>query len=78
MILDPRLWWAKHGTKILGFGSAAVGGLAYIDHETVQLIETTLGPTWGPRFSHAILITAGLMVARRGFRNSNPPPPPAN
>lgn len=65
-----QCYWHKHGTKIIGFGSAAIATLEFIDQATINVIVTTLGPKWGPVVSHIILIIAGLMTARRGFRNS--------
>jgi hypothetical protein len=64
--------WGAHGTKISGFAMAAVGTLTLLDHETIDLIGETLGPAWGPRVKHGILIVGGLVVARRGFSNSQP------
>lgn len=63
-------WWTLHGTKIIGFGTALLGALEFIDHETLQLIDTSLGPKWGPLTSHAIQILAGVLTAKRGFTNS--------
>lgn len=75
-----QCYWHKHGTKIIGFGTAVVGFLEYVDHATVQLIETSLGPKWGAFVSHLILVAAGLATAYRGFKNSQkaslPPPSP--
>ena len=65
--------WKNHGTKVIGFGSAALGALAYIDHSTIQVVETTLGPKYGPITSHGLLIGAGLATAYRGFKNSQRP-----
>lgn len=59
-------WWAAHGTKILGFGGAIVSTLSLIDHETIQLIEGTIGSFW----AHIITIIGSLTVAYRGFKNS--------
>ncbi len=70
--------WAGHGTKLSGFGMSVLGTLTLLDHETIDLIGQTLGPDWGPRLKHGILIIGGLMVARRGYTNSSQPkgPPP--
>lgn len=72
--MNPFKWvsnyWKTHGTKILGFGSAIVGAIEYIDHQTVQLIESTFGPKHGPVISHIIMVVAGLLTAYRGFSNS--------
>jgi hypothetical protein len=65
-----QCYWTKHGTKIIGFASAAIATIEFIDQATINLIVTTLGPKWGPVASHCILIIAGLMTARRGFHNS--------
>lgn len=67
-----QCYWNKHGTKIIGFGTAVIGMVTYIDQETVKLIESTLGPKHGPIVSHGIMVTAGLMTAYRGFTNSRP------
>jgi len=64
--------WTLHGTKISGFAMTAVGTITLIDHETIDLIGETFGPSWGPRVKHGILIIGGLMVARRGFTNGRP------
>jgi hypothetical protein len=64
-----RCFWQKHGTKVIGFGSSIIGTLTYIDRETLHIIDDTLGPIWGPRVTHALMIVAGLMVAKRGFSN---------
>jgi len=63
-------WWASHGTKIIGFITAGIATLEFVDQATINVIVTTLGPKWGPVVSHAILIISGLMTARRGFHNS--------
>jgi hypothetical protein len=63
-------WWTLHGTKILGYGSAAIATVEYIDQKTVQLVETTFGPKYGPMLSHGILLISGLLTAKRGFVNS--------
>lgn len=61
-----KQWWADHGTKILGFFSSVVAFLSLIDHETVGLIQSTIGDLW----AHIILIVSGLATAYRGFTNS--------
>jgi hypothetical protein len=66
-----KRWWTDHGTKIAGFGTAILGTLTTIDHETVNLIGQFFGPTWGPRVSHGIFVAAGLVIAHRGFVNTN-------
>jgi hypothetical protein len=59
-------WWTNHGTKILGFGTALITAVSYIDEKTVNIIQTTLGDAW----AHGILIVSGLATAYRGFVNS--------
>ena len=65
--------WSQHGTKLIGAGSALVGTLTLIDHETADKIGETLGPVWGPRVKHALWIGAGIGTAYRGFTNSRRP-----
>jgi len=65
-----QCYWRKHGTKIIGFVTAAIATLEFLDQATINVIVTTLGPKWGPVVSHVLLITAGLLTARRGFHNS--------
>ena len=72
LVILLQTWWKGHGTKIIGFGTAAVGALAYIDQQTIHLIETFAGPTHGPHIAQGIMITSGLMTAYRGFTNSKP------
>lgn len=73
LIAQWRAYWASHGTKVLGFGSAVVGTLEFVDQATVQLISSI--PHIGPYLGKGILISSGLMVARRGFTNSHKVPP---
>ena len=47
-----------------------MGALSYLDHETVQIIERTVGPKYGPPVSHGLIILGGLATAYRGFTNS--------
>lgn len=75
-VYQIKMLWHLHGTKVIGFGAAVVGTLEVIDQATVQLIQSFFGPHWGPYVGKAILIFSGLMAARRGYRNSNPPQPP--
>lgn len=70
-----KLWWKDHGTKILGYGTAALATIEFVDHVTLQLIERTLGPKLGPPVSLFIQIVGGLLTARRGYANSNRAPP---
>ena len=70
MIATLKLWWAEHGTKILGFGSTAIGTLSMIDATTVHLIEQTFGPHWGHRIASGLMILGGIGVAARGFTNT--------
>lgn len=63
-------WWAEHGTKILGFGSAAIGMLEYVDEQTIKAVEFVAGPKAGPVISHGLVALSGLLVARRGFINT--------
>lgn len=65
-----KQWWTNHGTKILGFGSTALGALSLMDATTVHLIEQILGPHRGHQVSSALLIIGGLGTAYRGFQNS--------
>jgi hypothetical protein len=65
-----QCYWHKHGTKIIGFVTTAIATLEFIDQATINVIETTLGPRWGPMVAHTILITTGIATARRGFHNS--------
>lgn len=54
----------------MGIAIAVAGMTEYIDAQTVNLIGGALGPKWGPIASKAIQCTAGLMVAKRGYSNS--------
>ena len=65
-----RQAWRDNGTKLLGFGSVAIGALSALDHDTLQLIESEFGPHYGPHVMHALLIAGGVSVAMRGFANS--------
>ena len=65
--------WTNHGTKVLGFGGMLLSTLSLIDHETLQIIESTFGPVYGPRVTHSIAIIGGVMTAYRGFTNSHRP-----
>lgn len=65
-----KSWWTNHGTKILGFGTAALGMLTYIDEQTIKAVEYVLGPHWGPIASHGLIALSGFMTARRGWLNS--------
>jgi hypothetical protein len=80
MILNPvtlaNKWWTVHGTKILGFGTSIAGTIALLDHETMDVIGKMFGPTWEPRIVRGLMALAGLIVARRGFKNSNASNPP--
>jgi hypothetical protein len=62
--------WKSHGTKVTGFATAALGALTYVDHETLNLIQGTFGPKYGPHVTHGILVASGLLTAYRGFSNS--------
>lgn len=64
--------WVNHGTKIIGFVTSAIGALALLDHETLDLIGQILGPNNGPIFTRVILLISGLATAYRGYRNSAP------
>lgn len=70
MIEHVQCVWHRSGTKILGFGTALIGLLEFIDQNTIQLVSSGLGPKWGPITAHGIQIVTGIMVARRGFINS--------
>ena len=70
MFEQPKVWWKCHGTKIIGAVTYLTGLLAFIDHETVQLIKEALGPVWGARAAFALMILAGLVTAKRGYTNS--------
>jgi hypothetical protein len=63
-------YWKDHGTKISGFVLSIIGTLTLRDHETLDLIGQALGPVWGVRAKQGVLILGGLMVARRGFTNT--------
>jgi hypothetical protein len=63
-------WWDEHGTKILGFGGVAIGALEYVDAQTIHLVATIFGPTYGPIVSQVLTVIGGFLVARRGFLNS--------
>lgn len=65
--------WEAHGTKLLGGFQALVGLMEYVDQNTINLIGSAFGPTYGPVVSRGIQITCGLLVARRGFSNSQKP-----
>lgn len=65
-----KQWWAGHGTKALGFGGAFIGALEYVDAQTLQAINSVLGPKYGPMVSHGLTAIGGLLVAKRGFTNS--------
>lgn len=52
----------------MGFIEMGAGLLEYIDMNTVNLIGNFFGPKWGPVFSKAIQIGAGLMTAYRAIQ----------
>jgi len=62
--------WKANGTKIIGYVTAAVGILAYVDTETINLIGSLFGPTDGPRVVRGLMIFSGLATAYRGHYNS--------
>ena len=64
--------WCDHGTKILGFFEAAVGLIEFVDQNTINLVGGFFGPRWGPFVARGIQIGSGILVARRGYRNSRP------
>lgn len=63
-------FWTNHGTKIIGFGTAAIGALEYVDEQTIKAVEFIAGPHWGPVLSHGLVAVAGFLAAKRGFTNS--------
>lgn len=65
-----KKWWTEHGTKILGYATAAVGILEYLDEQTIKAIEFVAGPKAGPIISHGLVAISGLLTAKRGFTNS--------
>lgn len=71
---EPKNWfarqWHDHGTKIMGIGIALAGMTEYIDAQTLNLVGGAMGPKWGPIVSKAIQVMAGLMIAKRGYTNS--------
>ena len=62
--------WKNHGTKVIGFGTAILGSISFLDATTAHLIEQALGPHWGHIVSSALLIIGGLGTAYRGFSNT--------
>ena len=62
--------WAKHGTKIIGFGGTILGAISMLDATTIHLIERTLGEHWGHRVASALMIIGGIGTAVRGFTNT--------
>ncbi len=75
--------WRQHGTKILGYGSIAIGTLEAVDRETANYVGEFFGPKYGPHVSHLLLVIGGLAVAHRGYKNSqtiksNLSPPPTD
>lgn len=56
--MNPLTWWTNHGTKILGFTQVTIGALA------------ASTDVFGPKTLKALLIANGLLVAWRGFFNS--------
>lgn len=72
MIQKLKDLWAHSGTKVIGFGTTALGALSLLDATTVHLIEQTFGPHWGHRVSSGLLILGGVGTAVRGFTNSKP------
>lgn len=71
---EPKNWflrqWHDHGTKIMGFVLVLFGAVEYIDEKTINMVGGVLGPVWGPRFTLATHIIAGLTIAWRGYTNS--------
>lgn len=65
-----RKWWIEHGTKILGFFTAAIAILEYIDAQTIQAVEFVLGHKYGPIASHGLIALSGILAAKRGWANT--------
>jgi hypothetical protein len=65
-----KLQWLANGTKIIGYATAALGILAYLDTETINLIGTLFGPVNGPRVIRGMMIFSGVMTAARGHFNT--------
>lgn len=63
-------WWIDHGTKILGFLTAAIGMLEYVDTQTINAVEFVFGPKYGPIVSHGLIALSGFLVAKRGWANT--------
>jgi hypothetical protein len=70
MIAMWKKWWTDHGTKIIGFATAAIGVLEYVDDQTIKAVEFVAGPHYGPIVSHGLVAASGLLAARRGFLNT--------
>lgn len=65
-----KAWWLEHGTKILGFVTAAIGMLEYVDTQTINAVEFIFGPKYGPIASHGLIALAGFLTAKRGWANT--------
>lgn len=62
--------WTDHGTKILGYGAAAVGSVAAtVLTVDPALIASLAGPKAGAYFALAVAIFGGA-VAKRGHTNT--------
>jgi len=70
-----QTFFHNHATKVIGFCTAAIGALALLDHETLDLIGQVFGPKGGPIVTRGILIISGLATAYRGYENSQPKAP---
>jgi hypothetical protein len=63
-----RNFYHNHIQAAMGLVEAGAGLLEYIDMNTVNLVGGFLGPKYGPIFSKAIQIGAGLMTAYRAIQ----------
>ena len=65
--------WIHHGTKLIGFGSTALGALSMLDATTINYLSSTFGDHRGHQITAGLMLISGLGTAYRGYKNSQPP-----
>lgn len=68
MLTNLKTFWHHYVQQTMGLFEVITGILEYIDSQTINAVGNFFGDKWGPVVSKTLQVSAGVVIAFRGYQ----------